>query len=247
MDGNYKAYNHVSSINRIDDILALPAGQFEEVNSLPNRDKLTFTNGYYAYCTALFVDIRDSSGLPSIYLRPSLAKVYRAFISEAVAIINSHLFVREVNIVGDCVWAVYNTPNTSDIDTVFGIAAQFTSLESILANRMKKAGFDAPIYFGVGLSYGRALMVKAGYNGSGINDVVYMGDVVNKAAHLASRGGKKGMYGSRAPRVHMDDVFQQNLNDEYRGWTTKVQSYPDIVYSATIHDTEMNDWLKANS
>jgi hypothetical protein len=33
-------------------------------------------------------------------------------------------------------------------------------------------------------------MIKACYSGSGINDVVYMGEVVNRAAKLASQGGK---------------------------------------------------------
>jgi class 3 adenylate cyclase len=47
---------------------------------------------------------------------------------------------------------------------------------------------DPPIRSGIGMSYGRALMIKAGFNGSGINDVVYMGDVVNRASKLAGLG-----------------------------------------------------------
>lgn len=37
---------------------------------------------------------------------------------------------------------------------------------------------------GIGLAYGRALMIKAGYKGSTINEVVWMGDVVNEASKL---------------------------------------------------------------
>ena len=37
-------------------------------------------------------------------------------------------------------------------------------------------------------------MVKAGYSGSGINDVIWMGDVVNTACHLANKAGR-GMAG----------------------------------------------------
>ncbi len=40
------------------------------------------------------------------------------------------------------------------------------------------------------MDYGRVLMIKAGFAGSGINDVVYMGDVVNRAAHLAHKAGR---------------------------------------------------------
>ncbi len=105
MDSNYKAYDHVASAARIDAILAQPQGSYEERDSLPDRSALTYTNGFYANCTALFVDLRESSSLPGIYNRPRLAKLYRAFISEMVAILNSDSGAREINIVGDCVWA----------------------------------------------------------------------------------------------------------------------------------------------
>lgn len=245
MDGNYKSYDLTASLGRIDEILAQPAGNFEETNSLPDRDKLTFTNGFYSYCTALFVDIRDSSDLPNKYKRPRLAKIYRAFISETVAILNSNPRVREVNIVGDCVWAVYNTPSKTDIDDVFFLACKVNALENILDCKLKKAGYETPIYLGIGLSYGRALMIKAGYKGSSINDVVYMGDVVNQAAHLASQGGKSNGYYSRTSRIHMDGVFQQNLNDHNTGLTRQVSWYPP-VYSSDAVDTAMYDWAKAN-
>lgn len=49
----------------------------------------------------------------------------------------------------------------------------------VLNYKLKKAGYDTPIKAGTGASWGRALMIKAGLSGSGINDVVYMGDVVN--------------------------------------------------------------------
>ena len=116
MDGNYKSYNHIDSFVRLDEILSPSSSSFDETDSLPSRDRLTFTNGFYGYCSAIFVDVRDSSKLPETYQRRVLARIYRAFISEAVAILNSDPSVREVNIVGDCVWAVYNTPSKTDID-----------------------------------------------------------------------------------------------------------------------------------
>jgi class 3 adenylate cyclase len=110
MDSNYRAYEHVASFERVDEILAQPQTNFEEVPSLPDRDRLTFDNGFYANCSAMFVDLRDSSKLPDHYNRPALAKLYRAYISELAAIMNGTPMTREVNIVGDCVWAVFNTP-----------------------------------------------------------------------------------------------------------------------------------------
>jgi class 3 adenylate cyclase len=191
MDGNYKPYDYLKSSERIKEILNQPSGAFQEVDGLPDRDRLTFTNGFYGTCSALFIDIRGSSALTKKYKRPALAKIYRAFISEMVALLNSDPYVREVNIVGDCVWAVYNTPLQSHIDDVFAIAYQANTLKKLLNHHFAKKGID-PIGIGIGADWGRALMIKAGYSGSGINEVVYMGDVVNRAAHLLTKLGAPG-------------------------------------------------------
>ena len=50
----------------------------------------------------------------------------------------------------------------------------------ILNYKLGKKGYST-ISVGIGIDYGRALMVKAGYSGSGLNDVIWMGDVVNSA------------------------------------------------------------------
>ncbi len=240
MDSNYQDYKYLDSFARIDEILAQPAGNYEEVDSLPDRDRLTFTNGFYANCSALFIDIRDSSKLPESYKRPALAKLYRAFISELVAILNSLTFAREINIVGDCVWGLYNTPKKVDIDSVFSIAAKGNSLIKVLNYKLKKAGYDKQlIRVGIGLSYGRALMVKAGLSGSGISDVVYMGDVVNSAAHLAARGGDIGGY-----PFMVDGVFRHNLNDDNKALLHL--GGDGKTYQGDVVNTRMEEWYDAN-
>lgn len=241
MDSNYKPYNHVASFARLDEILAQPRGNFEEVKTLPDRDALTFANGFYAKCSALFMDVRDSSKLPQKYNRPALAKLYRAFISESVAILNGDVAAREINIVGDCVWGVYNTPYKNNIDSVFSTAARLNSLTKTLNYKLAKAGYAEPLRVGIGISYGRALMIKAGHKGSTINDVVYMGDVVNSAAHLASEGGKTEW---SAP-IHIDADFQCNLNETNQALTT-LKSYSPTVYTANAINIAMNDWHEAN-
>lgn len=86
MQTNFTYYDFEKSITRIDEILDESDKSFEELNSIPSRDKLTYKNGFYVNCTALFVDIRDSSSLPTKHKRPTLAKIYRSYISEVVAI-----------------------------------------------------------------------------------------------------------------------------------------------------------------
>jgi class 3 adenylate cyclase len=239
MDSNFKVYDFVASFERIDGILAQPQGAYVEKDKLPDRDELTFENGFYAYCSALFVDIRDSSKLPNIYRRPALAKLYRAFLSEMVAVHNSDGYTREVNIVGDCVWSVHNTPSKTDIDDVFPLAYTANSLVNVLNYKLNKAGYPTPIKVGIGMTYGRALMIKAGYSGSGINDVVYMGDVVNQAAKLASMGSKDG-----SDPIVTDLTVYQNLNDHNTKLLTK-RPYLDICTGNVIH-RGMEEWYNAN-
>lgn len=240
MDGNYKDYSYTKSSERIKDILNQPAGTFEEVDGLPDRDKLSFTNGFYGMCSAVFIDIRDSSGLTDKHKRPVLAKIYRAFISEMVAVLNSDPYVREVNIVGDCVWAVYKTTQKTDINDVFGIAYKANTLLKLLNKHYAKKGID-PLQIGIGIDYGRVLMIKAGYSGSGINEVIYMGDVVNRAAHLAHEAGR----GWNHP-IFAGGVFHQNLNDHNRSLlSSRYVSGLGTVYTGNVVNTGMNDWVES--
>jgi class 3 adenylate cyclase len=239
MDGNYKAYDYKQSSERIAEVLDQPTGQFEEADSLPDREKLTYTNGFYGWCSAIFVDVRGSSALTEKYKRPRLAKLYRSFISEMTAVLNSDVFVREVNIVGDCVWATYKTPNKTDIDDIFSLASYANTLRKLLNAQLEKRGYNA-LKFGIGVDYGRVLMIKAGYKGSGLNDVVYMGDVVNRAAHLAHKAGRNW-----DPPIWIGSLFQQNLKEHNRGLLKQRYDLElGSVYTGDFVNTKMNDWIQ---
>ncbi|MDK9640968.1 adenylate/guanylate cyclase domain-containing protein [Propionibacterium freudenreichii] len=240
MDGNFRSYDYVKSRERIREILNKPSGSFEEVDGLPDRDRLTFTNGFYGMCSAVFVDIRSSSELTQKYKRPTLAKIYRSFISEMVAVLNSDVYVREVSIVGDCVWASYKTTSKNHIDDVFAIAYQANTLVKLLNHEFGLHSID-PISVGIGVDYGRVLMIKAGYNGSGINDVVYMGDVVNSAAHLAHEAGRA----FRSP-IFVGDGIYINLNEHNQSLLSSqyIQGLGQI-YSGNVVATGMNDWIES--
>ncbi|MFE8988983.1 hypothetical protein ACFYMI_14285 [Streptomyces collinus] len=240
MDSNHKPYNHIDSARRIKDYLTSTKQDFEEVDALPDREKLTFSNGFYASCSAIFVDIRESSKLPSHYKRPRLARIYRAYLSELVAIFNGHPKAREINIAGDAAWAVINTPYTPDIDTVFTLGYEANSMAQILNYEMRKASYDHPIKIGIGMSYGRALMIKAGYSGSGINDVVYMGDVVNEAAKLANHGNSSW----NVPALVTSEDFYINLNDHNQGLLK--YDYSRKCYTGEVISKEMQAWFDEN-
>jgi class 3 adenylate cyclase len=224
----------------MDEILAAgDASELTETDGIPSRDRLTYTNGFDTYCSALFVDIRGSAELAKKHRRPTLARVYRTYISEMTAILRYGAQVRELNIHGDAVWAVYDTTERSQIDDVFSVAAQAHSLSMILSCKLQEAGFS-PIKVGIGLSYGRALMIKAGYKGSGINDVVWLGDVVNESSHLSDFGNQTW----NDKPLMVSSVFQQNLNDHNQAllkWNTTRSCYHGNVVNLT-----MDAWLQEN-
>lgn len=239
MESNYKSYDFEKSRDRIDIILNTNDSNFEEVNEIPSRDKLTYSNGFYVNCTSMFVDIRKSTELTTKYKRPTLAKIYRTFISEVVAVINGDINCSEIFIQGDCVWAVFNTAYQNQINSVFSTAAEVSSIIDTMNCKFKKKNID-PINIGIGIDYGRALMIKAGYSGSAINDVVWMGDVVNQAAKLA-RFGNREYYDYE---VMTSSVFYNNLNDNNK----KLLSYNNSrsCYHGNIVNIGMDSWNTTN-
>lgn len=239
MQSNFREYNYEDSLKRVDEILNASNDSFEDLKGIPSRDKLTFNNGFYVNCTALFVDIRNSSNLPNEHTRPVLAKIYRAYISELVAIMNGDSNCKEINIHGDSVWGVFSTPNKKDVDSVFRVAYTSASLIDILNCKLKKKNFKE-ISIGIGIDYGRALMIKSGYNGSGINDVVWMGDVVNGASKLCSFGNKS-YYDCE---IMVSKVIYDNLNDHNKSLLSWNSSRS--CYNGNIIRTDMNEWVEEN-
>ena len=241
MEATHKpSYEFKTALDRIDEIINANNSNFEDKDSIPSHDKLTFSNGFYVYCTALFVDIRDSSTMTNEHRRPVLAKIYRSFISEMVALMNSNGKTKEICINGDCVWCVCDIPFKSDIDDVFSLAARICSMVDILNYKLKKKEYST-YEVGVGIDYGRALMIKAGHKNSEINDIVWMGDVVNNACHLCNEANISLF----DKRVFLSNVIYDNLNETNQ----KLCSKDDVrdIYQANIVNIEMNEWLKVQN
>lgn len=239
METNHINYDYEKSFERIDKILETSDNSFEELNEIPSRERLTFTNGFYVNCSALVVDIRDSSSLPSKHKRPKLAKLYRSYISEVVAIMNGNDDCKEINVVGDGILGIFNTPYKSQIDGVFESSGQISSLIDVLNCKFKKKDIEE-ISVGIGMSYGRALMIKAGYKNSKINDVIWMGDVVNEAYKLANYGNKTLI----DDETMISKIFYDNLKEEYKGFLTK--NHNRSCYHGDINNIMMDNWCNEN-
>jgi len=243
LETNYKYYDYEKSITRIDDILNKQDSSFEELKTFPSTDKLTFKNGFYVNATALFVDIRDSSNLTDKHRRPALAKIYRSFISEVIAILNGNSNCKYINVDGDCVSGVYETPNKSDIDSVFKDAYTISSMVDILNCKLKKKNITE-IEIGIGLDYGRLLLIKAGFAGSGLNEVAWMGDALNTASKLCSKANKDTSY-----EILVSYDVYQNLNEHNQELLNHISynySLSIDYYGRNVIRIDMNEWYKEN-
>ncbi|MBU9605227.1 adenylate/guanylate cyclase domain-containing protein [Burkholderia multivorans] len=245
METNQRDYFSDDGDSRLLEILNAPAGAFEELNNIPDRSRLTYTNGFYVYCTAVFIDIRDSSKLTTSHTTPVLGKIYRAYISECIAALNAFDECKEIFISGDCVSGIFNTPYKSDINRALLAAATLQSVIEHLNWRLEQKGYT-PIRCGIGISYGRALMIKSGFKGSGINDVVWMGDVVNEASNLCHQGNKNG----RLP-TQIANVVYENLTPYHKSIVTPVyQGFPRGLgtpspsqYEGDLYNPSLRAWL----
>lgn len=237
---NTMSYNVEKSSERMDDILNSSNSNFTDKYSIPLRSELTFKNGYYVNITAIFIDIVGSSDMTDEHKRPTLAKMYRAFLSECVAIMNSEYNCKEISINGDCVWGVFNTPYKSDIDEVISVSAKRNSMIKILNYKLRKKGYSE-ISIGIGIDYGRALMVKAGYSGSGINDIIWMGDVVNSACHICNKAGR-----NFREVIIISAIIYNNLNEHNKGLFSSYLDGGTIRYEGNIIDEDMDKWYDEN-
>lgn len=236
MESKYTfAYDVAKSAERIDSILNESDTSFEDLTEIPERDKLTFTNGFYINVGAIFVDIRESTGLANEHRRPKLAKLYRCYISEIVAILNSYVDCKEIDITGDCVAGIFNANLKTQIRNMINAAAQINSLIKILNYKFSKSDI-VNIQVGIGIAYGRSLMIKAGYSGSKINDVVWMGDVLNSSSNICNKDNNN--------IILIDSTVHYNLTDEMKEWF----SYNDNegFYEGNVGNSYMENWYKEN-
>lgn len=239
MEASYSYYDYNKSIERIDEILDSSDASYEDTKGVPARSSLTFLNGYYVDITVLFVDMRGSKELADKHTRPVLAKIYRAFISEVVAIMRGDLNISEIYIEGDGVWGVFNTTTEEHVNTVFEAAAKIASLVQILNIKLAKKKYSS-IKVGIGIEDGTSLYIKAGYKGSGINEVVWIGKAVGQAAALCKNGNREWYDGE----LMVSERVYQMLKEKYQGFLVW-NSYRDC-YNGDVCNIAMNKWVIEN-
>lgn len=237
-------YIFEDSLARIDAILNASCN-YSDTNDIKSRQSLTYDNGYYLDCYSLFVDIRDSSQLPKIHQKRVLAKLYRSYISELTAIMQSYSHCREINIVGDCVNGVFTCTSKGDVLQPFQAAYNINSIVKILNFKANKRGYS-DLRIGIGIAKGKALMVQAGYKGSGLNDVIWMGDVVNYASHLCAKANKDGNRTINISQEVYDDLEGFLGHNDVPYQDMFMRPWGKSHYTGDVIRVTMEEWLNEN-
>ena len=238
-------YDYKAGKKRIKEILNNKL-QVIENDKIPNNDNFTFSNAYYGWVTAIFVDIRNSTDLFSKDDKEIVSKMIRSFTSEVIEILRKDDLLREIGIRGDCVYAIYTTPKKSDILEIMDKSFYINTFMNMLNKLLVDKGFST-INVGIGVSTAQELVVKAGRKDVGINNSVWIGDAVTKASNLSSLGNKNGYMSIVLSSLTHSNII--NLFVERNGikskslFSQKYDSKIGTFYDADIIKLDFYDWI----
>lgn len=220
-----------------------------EKDELPSDDSFTFSNGYYSWVSAVFIDIRKSSILFADEDKEKVSKIIRCFTSELIEILRKDDNLREIGIRGDCVYAVYTTPNKKDVyeiaDKTFYVNTYMKMLNSLLSDRSLPN-----LSVGIGMSTAKELVVKAGRKDVGINSKVWIGTAVTRASNLSSLGNKNGysplVYSNCSYINFIDKLTEHDKEKDPESWFTEHDDNNNgTYYTANIIKSGFDNWIQA--
>ncbi len=239
-------YDYKTGKARVEEILNNRTEVIEQ-DSIPKDDQYTYENAYNGWVSAIFVDIRDSTTLFQNADKVIVSKVIRCFTSEIIDILNSDPNIREIGIRGDCVYAIYTTPKKIDIYEVAEKTLYVNSYIHALNKLLSNKRFPA-INAGIGMSTAKELVVKAGRKGSGINNLVWIGDAVTTASKLSSIANKDNLGSILFSKTSYDNfigILKSNRPDATTWFTEESWSLYGPYYSADLIIMEFEDWIDA--
>lgn len=249
MKTKYKEFNFEDSLKRIDDVLYNPIN-IEDSSVIPNTDSMNYNSGKRVECTSIFVDLRGSSDfVDSTQEDKSLGRLYQSYIREISAIMNSFETCRQINIVGDCVSAVF-TESKKDDNMVKDVLKAASMIQGMMEVLNKKYGIKwkgiKKVRAGIGIAKGKALVMLAGLPYTEIKETIYMGEVVNKASKLCDLA-----YKDCTDNICVsEDIFlESDIKANPEGETFQSffsrKSLPyksEVYYHSSFHRTTFYDW-----
>lgn len=218
----------------------------KEVERLPNNDNFTYENGYKAWISAIFIDLRNSTNLFIKNSEINVAKVIRGFTSEVIEILKKDTQpneLKEIGIRGDCVFAVYSTAYKNEVYDVYQRAVFINTYLRMLNKLLDKRNLPN-IKAGIGLATGKNLVVKAGRKSSGINDFVWIGKAVTTASNLADLGNKDGICPIVMSNTFYFNYIDVEKNENSKNWWMKNNdAHNGTYYHGNIIIKEFNEWI----
>lgn len=216
--------------------------EIKENDTIPNETNFTYENSYYGWVSAIFVDIRDSTTLFTKYDKVTVSKIIRSFTSEIIEILRPYDNLREIGIRGDCVYAIYTTPNIYDEYLLFSLTAYINTYMLMLNSLLKSKNLPT-IKAGIALATAQELVVKAGRKGSGINNLVWIGNAVTSAANLSSLANKNGndeiIYSESS---YTNFIKYENFQKDSIDFKRKNSDY-GYYYTASVIIPDFNYWI----
>lgn len=240
------SYDYQAGKKRIQEILDNKLEVIEK-KKIPKDDKFTFSNAYYGWVTGVFIDIRDSSELFSNEDKEIVSKIIRSFTSEIIEILRDSDDLREIGIRGDCVYAIYATEVKDNIYETVDRAIYVNTFLGML-NQLLTEKYYPTVSVGIGISSDKELVVKAGRKGVDINNSVWIGDAVTKAANLSSLGNKdmyKTINISNTTYINIiNRMKKDNEGKNVDDWFTKysMDKY-GVFYSVSVIKSQFDTWI----
>lgn len=237
-------YDYKSGKKSIEDILNNSA-KIDNKDVPKDETDFTYGNGIRSWISSIFIDIVDSTNLIKNNDELIVAKVLRAFTSEAISILNLTNNVRQIGVRGDCVYGIYSTPGKRDIYELFDVACYLNVMIKMLNKIFKRYGYPE-IRVGIGLATGHDLIIKAGKKGTGINDRIWIGDAVVDACNIANKAGRNGKktigVSSLAYSNFIELLEENNPNKSVRNWFD--HGIYDTAYYCNVIMTDFDNWVE---
>ena len=239
-------FDYKESKKRIIDILTSKT-EIQETNSIPSDESnFTYENGIKSWVGSIFVDIRNSTAYFKENKPEQVSRVMRAFCSEIISILQSDDNFRQIGIRGDCIYGIFTAPNKSDLNNILNNAILINTFQKMFQKIL--TNYSMPTFeIGIGLGCSKDLIIKAGKKGSGINDLIWIGDAVIDACKLSSQGNLDGFNPIVMSECFFANIkeFDANENHKYKSYCTNKysQKLNENVWNCDMVYSDFNNWI----
>ena len=238
-------YDYKKGKTRIDKILQEHV-ESNIVKVIPENEKMMDSVYYYGKVTAIFVDIRKSTKLFSDSEKTSTARIIKCFTSEIIEMLHNGDNLREIGVRGDCVYAIYSTPEKKLDFDIFNATLLINNYLKML-NKTLSHKKMRNIKAGIGIATSKDLVIQAGNENKQVYSKVWIGKGVTSASKLSNCANSK----NRKP-ILVNREFYNNINEylpsEYKkktncGFDRCNLKHIGEFYGVDFDDEEFKNWI----